>query len=64
MVVEGSEGVVFGEVLRWVAGTPFLVHHLDVECFVGGDAEVCFGGSDALEGGGVVNVAHGVGVTV
>ena len=47
MVVVCHE-VEVGEGLVGVAGTPFLVHNLDVEQVVGGDVEVCFGGADAI----------------
>ena len=47
MVVVGGE-VVVGEVLCGVAGAPEVVHHLDVQVVVAGDAEGGFGGADAL----------------
>lgn len=50
MVVVGGEEVV-GEELGGITGAPFVVHHLDVEEVVGGDAEGRFSGTDTLEFG-------------
>ena len=50
--------------MGWVAGAPVLIHHLDVEGFLGGDVKFCFGGSDALDGGWVVLASEGRGGAV
>lgn len=58
MVVVGGV-VVVCEILRWVTRAPLVVHHLDVQVVVGGDAESVFSGADARECIGVVAGSHG-----
>lgn len=50
--------VIIGEVLSWVAGSPFLVHHLDVNKIVCGDFKAIFDGTDTRESCGVVLGDH------
>ena len=64
VIVGGTGGVVFGEVLGGVAGAPLLVHHLYMQGFLSGYVRFCFGGADAFEGGWIVLTSHGRGVAV
>lgn len=50
--------IIISEVLSWVAGSPFFVHHLDVNKIVRGDFKVIFDGADTRESCGVVLGDH------
>lgn len=50
--------IIIGEVLSWVAGSPFLVHHLNVNKIVCSDLKATFDGTDTRESCGVVLGDH------